>query len=111
MDILLKYELVVLEECRLDGLEVGRILHEFVNFGILHVRGEALFVMPLQIGLPAMEERGLEVELSLKALLLHSFEHVLGIAVAVDELLRNKRDFGHLSPLYSHHHILRLWRE
>jgi hypothetical protein len=47
MDILLKYELVVLEECRLDGLEVGRILHEFVNFGVLHIRGEALFVMPL----------------------------------------------------------------
>jgi len=111
MDILLKYELVVLEECCLDGLEVGRILHEFVDFGVLHVRCEALFVMPLQISLPAMEERGLEIELSLEALLLHSFEHVLGIAVIVGELLRNKRDFGHLSPLYSHYHILRLRRE
>jgi hypothetical protein len=111
MDILLKYELVVLEECRLDGLKVCRILHEFINFGVLHVRCEALFVMPLQISLPAMEERGLEIELSLEALLLHSFEHVLGIAVAVCELLRNKRYFGHLSPLYSHHHTLRLWRE
>ena len=69
-------------------MELIRIFDELVNLGVVHVCGQALLVVLAEVAFPAGIQRILDVELSLKLLLLDLLHDQRNFSVPREYLLR-----------------------
>jgi hypothetical protein len=107
--ILLKNDFVIVVEDIIDRLQVLGVFHELFDLGILNIRQKALLVVLGHVDLPAVEERILQLELSLESPLLDPLERELWVALPNSKLLINNRKLTNFTGLDCKVDLLGVW--